>query len=779
MNLFYTTRDIVIPQNISKTTDDFPLAAPTSKELSTLNIRDKYLYVSTYSHANKIKKAVAPNTHKSPIKLMPRKKLAHIKNRRDFPLNLYPKLGTNEPIPLEKKITSLRNKKSIKIVIINGFGTGLGDSIVGLTAYRLFYKELQKYFEEVKIDLCQLNKARSLQIYEKEKNINRLIQLPISLEKLRHYDAFIDLGGIVSWEEFNNQSLLDFYLTVFSLKHLTFSKSEKRNSIQVVPSIQDELRSVIAPLRNHSKLLLFHPTASNMVRSIPENKQDRILQELLAATDYTIISAVETNYDHPRIKDLSYLSTSVDHLIGIISLMDAIITVDTVIYHISECFNIPTVVLFTTINPALRTSYYPNVKSISLIDSSSKLYGIHKTKSEYAKVVFNQLWANFDVSKILALLPTHSINTVISNNSRHSIHANRVKGNPRNIKDNLTTAALGESKQKNLFEKSIENYSPPTDLVSIIIPTYNREKYIGEAIDSVLAQTYSNWELIIVDDGSNDKTRDIIKKYQSKDSRIRLFYHRKNKGVSAARNKGILTAEGKYINFLDSDDMLLPDAIYSLLITISNEPPNVKVVYGDYYKLKHNIKTYIKLPNPETKPFIFIQLLYRNIISMNSVIVEKDAAIDIGIFDTTLNVSEDFDFWARMIVKYDIRKIAIPLAFYRFHSEQSMKDMSAIRDATDIACFKYLKSIELQNCFPNISNDEDLADAIEQVAKKMQKRPATPYDTILEIYKIAQSINYRKTRENRIAFFTNLIPEMLKKYYPASKRISSLESENS
>ena len=93
------------------------------------------------------------------------------------------------------------------------------------------------------------------------------------------------------------------------------------------------------------------------------------------------------------------------------------------------------------------------------------------------------------------------------------------------------------------------------NLVSIITPAYNAEKYIKDTIASVIAQTYTNWEMIIVDDSSNDNTNEIIKEYQQKEKKIRLITLLKNQGVANARNIAIQNARGRYIAFLDSDDI--------------------------------------------------------------------------------------------------------------------------------------------------------------------------------------------------------------------------------
>src|SRR5690625_120229 len=98
-------------------------------------------------------------------------------------------------------------------------------------------------------------------------------------------------------------------------------------------------------------------------------------------------------------------------------------------------------------------------------------------------------------------------------------------------------------------------------LVSIITPAYNAARFIGETIESVLAQTYENWEMIIVDDCSTDDTREIVQSYQEKDSRIKLFTLDKNSGSGVARNKAMDEAKGRFIAFLDSDDLWYPEKL--------------------------------------------------------------------------------------------------------------------------------------------------------------------------------------------------------------------------
>src|SRR5690606_15837655 len=136
-----------------------------------------------------------------------------------------------------------------------------------------------------------------------------------------------------------------------------------------------------------------------------------------------------------------------------------------------------------------------------------------------------------------------------------------------------------------------------TPLVSIIIPTYNRALLIGETLDSVLAQTYTNWECIIVDDGSTDNTEEIIRKYCEKDSRI-TFYNRpadKVKGPNAARNFGIENSVGEFILSLDSDDLILPQHL-DLKVKVFQSNPEVDGVLSKTI-LVDNDKVIIKKEN--------------------------------------------------------------------------------------------------------------------------------------------------------------------------------------
>ena len=137
------------------------------------------------------------------------------------------------------------------------------------------------------------------------------------------------------------------------------------------------------------------------------------------------------------------------------------------------------------------------------------------------------------------------------------------------------------------------------DLVSIITPVYNGAKYVRETIESVLKQTYTNWEMIIVDDGSKDKSADIVNEYVLRDSRIRLL-RQANGGSASARNNGIRNANGQYIALLDADDLWEANFLDSQLTLMRKE--NAIVVHASYKRINEKSEEILPEYCVRTKP---------------------------------------------------------------------------------------------------------------------------------------------------------------------------------
>lgn len=189
--------------------------------------------------------------------------------------------------------------------------------------------------------------------------------------------------------------------------------------------------------------------------------------------------------------------------------------------------------------------------------------------------------------------------------------------------------------------------------VSVCIPTFNRKYYLKEAIESVLAQTYKDYEIIVVDDGSTDGTKQTLK-----DAGYRIKYHwQQNKGDSAARNKLMELASGQYITFLDSDDLLMPDAVARMIKLIEAEGGEV-IVYGPYLRIDQNGSVYgrckRKLYSGHITQYLFQNIFVHSCGSM----FPKRVLQEEGGFDESLTVCSDYDLWLRLSLKY--RFIALP-----------------------------------------------------------------------------------------------------------------------
>lgn len=156
------------------------------------------------------------------------------------------------------------------------------------------------------------------------------------------------------------------------------------------------------------------------------------------------------------------------------------------------------------------------------------------------------------------------------------------------------------------------------DMCSIIMPAYNSASFISEAIDSVLKQTYKNWELIIVNDGSQDDTEKIIKYYLQKDKRIKLISLALNKGVANARNQGLKSANGRYVAFLDSDDYWAKDKLKKQIEIL--EKSNNTLIYTSYAIIDEN-NNIIKHREIKNRLF-FNDILKENIVIFSSIIVK-------------------------------------------------------------------------------------------------------------------------------------------------------------
>lgn len=220
--------------------------------------------------------------------------------------------------------------------------------------------------------------------------------------------------------------------------------------------------------------------------------------------------------------------------------------------------------------------------------------------------------------------------------------------------------------------------------VSVIIPTYNRAKYLAVAIQSILGQTYSNFEIIIVDDGSTDNTREVVDNFN--DSRIKYIYQ-ENQWAAAARNNGIRASSGEYLTFLDSDDILMENAIMKG-VQILDEHPEVAFSYTQNYTVdesgqiiglqkKGQKHTCVRDGTEQIREF----LIDGHHIGVCATMMRRDCLFKVGLWDTTFrHGSVDFDLLVRLAKKYSVAFIDEPAGKVRVHPDS----ITGIRDLSEL-----------------------------------------------------------------------------------------------
>ena len=226
-----------------------------------------------------------------------------------------------------------------------------------------------------------------------------------------------------------------------------------------------------------------------------------------------------------------------------------------------------------------------------------------------------------------------------------------------------------------LASQTLPQARPP--LVSVVVPTFNRAAHIGAAVESVLAQTYPHWELIVVDDGSQDETPLMLSAYGERIRTIR----QENRGVSAARNRGILAAAGDFIALLDSDDYWLPDKL-AAQVAYFRQHPALMLCQTEEIWVRNGRRVNPKTRHRKFAGMIFEKTLPLCLISPSAVMLRRSLLDEVGLFDETLPACEDYDLWLRITWKYPVGLIETPLIVKRGgHADQlsAMPEMDKYR----------------------------------------------------------------------------------------------------
>lgn len=212
--------------------------------------------------------------------------------------------------------------------------------------------------------------------------------------------------------------------------------------------------------------------------------------------------------------------------------------------------------------------------------------------------------------------------------------------------------------------------------VSVIIPTYNRAHLVKRGIRSVLAQTYGDFELIIVDDASKDNTREVIKSFD--DKRIRYICHKENRGAPATRNTGIRMARGVYIGLLDDDDEWLPTKLEKQIAKFGEVSSKVGLIYSGLEVMRADGHTIETIYYPKYRGDVRVRLLLGTTIGSPTPLIRTECFNKAGVFDESLKSCQDWDMWKRISEHYDFDFVPEVLARMYLHGNQISSDFSSM-----------------------------------------------------------------------------------------------------
>lgn len=285
---------------------------------------------------------------------------------------------------------------------------------------------------------------------------------------------------------------------------------------------------------------------------------------------------------------------------------------------------------------------------------------------------------------------------------------------------------------QNEFALSYKNKNDIKPKVTVLMPVYNGQNYLFEAIKSIQNQTFTNWELLIINDASTDYTVSIIEEYQKKDNRIRLITNETNLKIAKSLNKGICESRGLYIARMDDDDISLPMRLEKE-VTILDNNPNI-VVVGSWQK-HFGTNNWIHRP-PESSEAIKAMLLFECCVCHSTVMFKKDIFVENNFFYSSSFLSEDYQLWTRVAEKYDLYTIPEILGEYRLDGDNitAGKEVKFDEEARSIVADTLKKKLHLNikeedkillakwiNPFQSQSNPSDKERLLEQERALLDK----------------------------------------------------------
>ncbi len=280
--------------------------------------------------------------------------------------------------------------------------------------------------------------------------------------------------------------------------------------------------------------------------------------------------------------------------------------------------------------------------------------------------------------------------------------------------------------------------------VSVIIHTYNNERFIAETVESVLNQTYKDYEIVVVDDGSVDGTRDALIPYMQKI----MYHYKENGGIASAKNAGIGLSQAEFVAFLDHDDLWAPDKL-QLQMECFNENPQVGLVYAKYTSFRDGKELRTK-PEKGYSGWIFKELLSKSFIQTSTVVVKRECLDAVGPYDESFSLGDEYDMFLRIARKFQCGFIDKGLTRYRVHDTNASKN-GFLFDNENLGVYKKVYN----NC-------TDL-DGVEK--KILRKRIARYSMKVAEgLYrqgKLEESKKYQKEANNYLPFYKRITSNLI------------------
>lgn len=322
--------------------------------------------------------------------------------------------------------------------------------------------------------------------------------------------------------------------------------------------------------------------------------------------------------------------------------------------------------------------------------------------------------------------------------------------------------------------------------ISVVMPVYNAEKYLREAIDSILSQTYTDFEFIIIDDGSTDSSPEIVRTYD--DARIRFFQNEHNMGVAATLNRGLDLATGEYIARMDSDDISLPERFVKQMEYMDKHPEcavvgtDMEIFGAKRYQFIHSTA-----PEQLKVDLLFASALGHPTVMMRSSVVGKDGLH----YDNSYNGIEDYELWVRVAAQHELGNLDSILLRYRMHSSQVTKNraddylekhrrlkerqMSALNLPTDGHRFAAFVQYCVEGQVESVQEKRALISYLRKIAAENTKRKI--YDpTLLKtaiMIRACRVIAVLQSSDRRLVLKENHISYMTYGYYRLKSMVRS------